>query len=497
MAPDFPRLVRRIAFALLGLASVAAEIAAVETRPVLSSLGLAAVWIGVAAILALFAQAPKGERLVPPRYVLVLLLLLGAAPFVLEPLRRRWTGDGYPLEFQMVFALRNLGLGLAAFAVWPICLRLACIVSFFLILFAVSLTTHPAVLWLLGFYSALGSVWLMLAYWARLRRCAAVPEVAVLEVESSQHRLPWLAAFLVVSVVGCVLAVMAFGPQRAARVLAEWLPTSGGTGGYDPYARGGINDGDDEVRGENARSTGMVDTDAFLDSPLPSLYDMFNDMYGEPFKPKERERAIALNGQSKVSESKKTPADNLRPSREFATARKGPRQPRDPSDRAARALFEVEGRTPLHVRVTAFDSFDGASWQEAPLNLSACLVDKERDSCWMAVRERGKAGIFAESERHQFKIATSLGSLVPTPPHLVRFRIGRVDQANFFAWGQERILRMSQRKMPAGVAVETECRTVDPRRLTEVSFPSGGSPLPRPPRTERETLGGTVRGRAR
>ena len=230
MAHDFSRLVRRATFGLLVLAAAATEIAAVETRPVLSSLGLAAVWVGLAAILGLFARPPKDERRVPPRYVLLLLLLLGAAPFIVEPLRRQWTCDGYPVELQMVFALRNLGLGLAAFAVWPLCLRLASVVSLFLILFAVSLTGHPAVLWLLGLYSATGSVWLMLVYWARLRRCAALPEMAVLEVQSGQHHLPWLATFIAATVVGCALAVVAFGPQRAAQILGEWLPTSGGTG---------------------------------------------------------------------------------------------------------------------------------------------------------------------------------------------------------------------------------------------------------------------------
>ena len=51
-----------------------------------------------------------------------------------------------PLELQMVFALRNLGLGFAACASWLLCLRLACIVSLFLLLFAITMTDHPAVL---------------------------------------------------------------------------------------------------------------------------------------------------------------------------------------------------------------------------------------------------------------------------------------------------------------------------------------------------------------
>ena len=55
------------------------------------------------------------------------------------------------------------------------------------------------------------------------------------------------------------------------------------------------NDGDDEVKGEREQLGSPSET--FLDSPLPSLYDMFNDQYGEPFKPKDHERAIALDPQ--------------------------------------------------------------------------------------------------------------------------------------------------------------------------------------------------------
>src|SRR5690349_15992013 len=110
------------------------------------------------------------------------------------------------------------------------------------------------------------------------------------------------------------------------------VPTSGGTGDHDPFARSGLNDGDDEVKGRNARSTGMVESDVFLDSPLPSLYDMINDQFGEPFKPQDRERAIALDGKTNVIESAKPPADNLRPDRDFPVTRNSPRQPRDPAD---------------------------------------------------------------------------------------------------------------------------------------------------------------------
>ncbi|MCI0459484.1 MAG: transglutaminase-like domain-containing protein [Gemmataceae bacterium] len=475
MVPERSRLIRQTTLALLVLASTATELAAVESRPLVASLGLATLWAGLAAVLSGVIPLPKGGNGIPPRYVLLLLLGLIAAPFLVEPFTREWTGEGYPLELQMVFALRNLGLGLAACALWPLCLRLACVVSLFLMLFAVTMTDHPAVLALLGLYSATGSIWLMLVYWTGLRRYWAASEAASLEVQPDRHSLPWLACLVVIGVVASMLGVVAVGPQRTAQALGEWLPTSGGTGGYDAFARSGINDGDDEVKGDNARSTGMTQSDLFLDSPLPTLYDMFNDTYGEPFKLKEQEKAIALDAQTRAQEDNKPPADNLRPNREFPTIRRSPRQPRDPADRAARALFEVQGRTPLHVRVTAFDLFDGVSWHEAPLNLNTCVLQKELASCWMQVQERTPAPVFAATEAHQFKITSSLGSLVPTPPHLNRFRIGRVDQASFFAWGQDRILRLAQRQTPSGIVVETACRTVDPQKLLTVEFPSGSN----------------------
>src|SRR5579883_838973 len=218
MAPELSRRVRQFTFALLVLAAAATEIAAVDTRSVWTSVGMAVVWVGIAALLGWLVPLPLNGRRSPPRLVFVILLALTVAPFVVEPLRRRWTGAGYPLELQMVFALRNLGLGLAACAAWVLCLRLACVVSLFLMLFAVTMTDHPGVMILLGLYSATGSGWLMLVYWTGLRRFFVASDTAVtLEVQPGRARLPWLAVFVVVGLVGCVLGLIAVGPQHAAR----------------------------------------------------------------------------------------------------------------------------------------------------------------------------------------------------------------------------------------------------------------------------------------
>src|SRR5262249_48832755 len=152
-----------------------------------------------------------------------------------------------------------------------------------------------------------------------------------------------------------------------------------------PYSRGGVNDGDDETKGNDPRSTGMTQTDVFLESPLASLYDVINDLYGEAFKPKERAPALPLDIRSKTKERDKPPGDNLRPNREFPTTRKSPSTPRDPGDRKARALFEVQGRTPLHVRVAGFDVFDGVTWREAPVNMMTCQFIREPEH-WIGLK---------------------------------------------------------------------------------------------------------------
>jgi len=80
----------------------------------------------------------------------------------------------------------------------------------------------------------------------------------------------------------------------------------------------------------------------------------------------------------------------------------------------------------------------------------------------MTVQGRPAPAVFTDTDFHLFKITGAVGSLVPTPPYLTGFRLGRVNQPDFFHWGQEGILRLAERKTPSGIAVETRCGTVDP-----------------------------------
>ncbi len=465
MAPEIRPLVSRVTFVLMTLAALAAEVAADDQRPALESIGLALIWIVPVWLASWFVRPPADPTSKPPMWLTGVLLLLAAAPFLLEPYRRDWFGIGYPLEIQLVLVLRNLGLGLALASGWLLCLRTAAVVSLFLILFAVAMTDHVAVLVLLGCYTAAGSIWLMLVYWASLRTYFIASDATLsLDEPTRRERLPWMSLVVGLLLLIGTVGATTFTPHKLTHVLGEWLATSGGTGAFDPFSRGGVNDGDDEIRGEQAKSTGMTQTETFLESPLPSLYDLVSDSFGEPFKPKEQQRAIALDQREKARESKERPADNLRPNREFTTNRRRPRESRTPEDRSARAMFEIVGRTPLHLRATAYDLFDGVTWSEAPYTLSGGKLDKEPNSCWFHINHRSTGSLFADEERHQIKITRSSGKLVPTPLHTIRFRLGKVDQPDFFGWAQDGILKMPVRDVPEGVILDTVSRVVDPAK---------------------------------
>ncbi|MCS6852604.1 MAG: transglutaminase-like domain-containing protein [Gemmataceae bacterium] len=483
MVPEDSPAVRRLTFAMLALAAWGVEIAAVDTRPTLISLGLASVWVVLAALVAWRLPRPADPHRRPPIWVHLLILVLGVAPFIVDPLQQRWLGDGYALELQMVLALRNMGLGLAACAGWVLCLRLAAVASLFLMLFAAAMTNHPAVMAFLGLYTLTGGAWLMLLYWAGLRDVLIARERMVrVQVLTERQRLPWgvLAALVLALVGGGTLAVV--GPQRMAVALGEWLPTSGGSGETDPLARHGIGDGPEEVAGDNARSAGMVEGTKAIEDNKNALIDVVNDMYGPPHRPPKDQDRMVAGGRMEVIQNHGKLPENRRPSRDFDTSRKGPKlahQP--PTSRGARGLFEIQGRTPLHIRLVVYERYDAADrrWREARKPVSRMLEAEERD--WMRLLFfREAADWYANNDRHKLKVADLNDNLVPTPTMLTRVRIDQVNRVDYYDWAYEGVLTLAgRRRTPPGVIVTTECRTLDPAKVPGNAFalagPAGGT----------------------
>ncbi len=473
------RWVQAITLGLAMLATASAELAIAEPgRPPGLSLAWAALWSAIAVVsyegmrqLA-FARGPVADTQFTARrhrtrasarpLVTISILVVFALPLAIEAARLAIWGRAEAMEIVLLSALRNLVLGLAVLASRPAFTRLAAFASLFLILVSTSLADGPIAIVIVSVYAAVGGLWLVLTYWRGLQ---------IVIVADGQRRFPLASLLLATGLVGLVVLIAAMGPARVATALVGLVPSSGGTSWDNPDARGGVNDGENEAKGsEKPQSIGFADTDVYLDSDRPSLYDAFNDTYGEPIRPKQQNRMVSIGNQN-VAEQRERPAENLRAGQEFSTVRRGKDTAnRRPSDREAKALLYVKGQTPLHLGLVAYNRFDGRGWQEEPLCAADCPLVLQPDGApWFRINVPSHSH-YAGTVAHQIKIGTLDSSPLPVPAHLSRFRIGQVNRRDFFGWSHEGMMRMIGRTVPSSTVIESEARVADPARLRKLWF---------------------------
>jgi hypothetical protein len=357
------------------------------------------------------------------------------------------TGEPRPVEWLLLLGLRNLSLALAALAHLPICLRLAGLASFFVVLFAASISDGLAVLWPTAAYLIASGVWLLQLNWQG-RGAAAISQ------PSPSRRLVVVASLSLAGVAG-----LPFVPPHTLTVLRGFMPSSGGDRDYDPAARAGVND------------VGMTDSDLFLDSPDPSLYDAMSEAYGEPIARKKTEAAIAV-GQKNVRENDGSAAHNHKAGREFDTVRGRRPAPCEMANLDSEAMLFVEGQVPLHLRLAAYDRFDGMTWQAAEGGDMPGRLEKMSDGAWMRVLSLD-VPFLTGSNRHTIKVARFATDSIPTPPHLASFRLEQVDRLEFFRWSPGDVLRIIRQRLPGGTFIETQSGVLDVDVLQPSHFTTG------------------------
>jgi hypothetical protein len=461
---------------MAGLATVALEQAMLEPgRSRSISLAWTAGVLIIPALIDAWAVARRGDsaagnsrrpgRSLASPATIIALLGLFALPCVVEAGPFLFSGRCAMAEITLLSALRNLGLGLAAMAHKPAFCRLSAVVSLFLVTVASSVGGEGgmAVLAPVGGFAVAGTLWLMLVYWR-----VVGPETSA----GSETRFPVSGAAWVLGLVALLPAIGAVGPAGAASALQGLMPSSGGADWSDPEARSGVGDGDNEVSAsKRPESVGFTESEVYLESDQPSLYDAFQESYGEPIKREKLEKMVTL-GLQNVGRQEERPAENLQAGREFSAVRRKPvPRPRRPGDRAARALVYVKGPTPLHLPLTTYSHFDGTSWREEPCCDRDLPAKQEPRSTWLRL-PWCKAQFLAGDLAHQIKIGTLESSTMPLPPHLTRFRVGSVNRLSFFAWAQTGIIRITGRTVPAGTVIDSEARAVDRHRLRSLWIPA-------------------------
>jgi hypothetical protein len=323
-------------------------------------------------------------------------------------------------------------------------------------------------------------IWLSLALpvWLFMEHQAGLPtnqKLAENTVEFTSGRLRIRGLIIrssLLTIVAFIVISQCKGDRAIHRVFAEWVGSSGGSGETNELATSGVGDGPNEVAAsENADSVGFTDSDIYLESERPSLFDAFNEQYGEPYKPRKQERMQAMGPQN-VKETGGKPKENLQAGRTFEMQRKQAGSARKPEDRPARALAYVKGRPGARLKLATFDRFDGSSWTleaDCPESCSLRVLDSGRGDCWFCLNTP-RAELFPESVEHKIKVAAIDTSVVPAPANLERYRVGGLREPSMFGWAGRGVVRMAGRTIPAGTSIDAVSRRVSRRHLHETAF---------------------------
>ena len=326
--------------------------------------------------------------------------------------------------------------------------RFALAASAFLVVLSTIVVAHPAAPFLQTVYAGAAACWLAARRDAR--------------ADAGSHSAPPFRASLLIPclAVAVVVAAGSGAIGNAARAVAGFMPFSGGDSWNDPWASDGIGDGENLVAGQHdATSSGPVDSAIFLESERPSLYDLWNEQFGEPPRAKEkRERAVPLD-LSEVRGSEGRTADSDHAGREFSTVRTGRQRSDKPPDIRARTLLTVDGPTPILLRLDAFDRFDGRTWSSrSDRDLDpAQHLEMLRDD-WVRVGPASDTWAADAPERHTVTIGTLESPVLPVPTVTERLRIPRISDLSMYRLADDELLALNRSSVPPATKVSVVSR---------------------------------------
>lgn len=431
--------------------------------------------LALAVLVALYFVARRPSSTAIPGSAL-LLLVLAALPFGTHAASGLFSASD-ALEVLLAYALRNLCLGSALMPQPPIARRLAALGSCFLALFAFMTAFTPTTSALVMVYGVLGMWWLMGTAWER---------IACRFPSRSSHEYPRFAMASAVAVVAVLagVAILCIGRDGATTALAGFMPSSGGRGDASPNARSGVNDGDQLVGGQDdASSFGAVETELFLESEMPSLYDMFSDTYQQSAKKpdKKQSRAISLPGDTQQREHRHR-ARHEQATREFSAVRQpAPAQKKPQQDLRSHALAFVAGPTPLHLRLEIFNRWDGSTLAFVPEGHAGArlLVRSEKGKPWLFWGGHHPRSIFPDVSQHELKIINLKTRCVPSPPNLECVHLFGLSEPSVFGWEENGMLRFDAESIPQLTLLHVRSARTNDRLLAGAPLAIAQSPAHR------------------
>ncbi len=406
-----------------------------------------------------------------------LACLAVAVPWIVNPISKQ-LGHGNGMELVMLASLAWGAVALVVLANVSRTISLSVVCSGFLTLFVTFIADSTSAVWFSATWGIACLWWLTNNHWEQVETTAAVGV--------QPARMPRA----VMTLVGCaVFSVGALAVSNRVPILrklsAEVMPTSGGTSAKDSAARRGVGNGDALVAAKkHATSFGAVETDMFLDSEKPSLFDVFSDEFGEPRKNERVERAQALSPQEiQNQEGNVTEANRAASSPEFSVERELPAEHKPTDNLVAESLMFWQGEPGATLAVQRFNFFDGTSWSNAdPDALAATSVKPPSDELpstviddqtWFSVAGRSvqnSISPFIDALPEALKFTRYRSPLIPTRTGMQLWCIDQIDRSDFFEVTADDCLLMPGREhVPDYTVVRMINSRIDLERLESLT----------------------------
>jgi protein-glutamine gamma-glutamyltransferase len=431
-------------------------------------------------VLAVYIDRLTGSRQLPPGrdtsqvsklnlLSLLCVILTISIPWIANPLAKSW-GNGNGNEIVMLSSLGWGGLAFSLLAKTPRSLSLSVVCSGFLTLFATFISDSRGALWFSLVWGVLCLWWLVNNYWSQVATA-----VAVGVKPARTQRILFTSIGIAIFLLGA--ALIAGRIPVLKKLQAELMPTSGGTTGKDSAARRGVGNGDALVAAKNhATSFGAVETDVFLESEKPSLFDVFSNEFGKPRKKLKRvERAQSLSADNIKKQAGKFTEGNRSPSgSEFSIERELPEERKPTDDLVAEALMFWQGESGAHLVVQRYNHFDGTEWSNQEIEsagrsqtIESTVIGEQH---WFSNAEPIQTSLspFIDALPEAIKFTRYRSPIVPTRQGLQLWSIDQIDQADFFKLSADGCLYMPDRShVPDYTIVRMINSRIDLERLED------------------------------
>lgn len=401
-----------------------------------------------------------------------------------------------PTPWELVM-LTMLGIGGVALVISPDLKRnisLGVICSGFLMLFTASIsdqhtTAYLAAAWVTG---CLG--WMAANHWERL-------EVHLAQDLRRARGIKPTMILIGLAAAGASALIGSTWRPATRSLSAGVMPTSGGDSMTDPGARSGVGNGDAVVAAQNHPvSFGAVESEIFLQSHQPSLFDIFDDVIGKPKVNNQTNKAMALpnlsNRQNRFGASRSQQGEAG-----FSIRREARTQPKRARSSDTPALLRWIGPTGERLAIERWDHFDGTQWHRqtaassdasvplaATANAKPTLARKELGGRVWFFRGDAEKAWAGDVRADGVKLINLRTTQIPGPDRVVGVHIADIDRQDFFELDPCGSFFMPGREsIPSLTVIRLVTQIADEEALTGLRFiPSAQRTVTTPPATAAE-----------